>query len=89
VVSSVIMSNLVTLPPDLAAKVDERVSSGAATDVVDVIRAGLAALDAEDSRRFDTLRAKIERSISDPRASIPAEEVFGEVQSRLDAFERK
>jgi Arc/MetJ-type ribon-helix-helix transcriptional regulator len=37
-------SNLITLPPDLAAKVEERVASGASEDAVSVIREGLAAL---------------------------------------------
>lgn len=83
------MSSLITLPPDLAAKVEERVAAGVASDAVDVLRAGLLALDAEDARRFDAVRSKIERSISDPDPSIPAGQVFDEVNSRLDALERK
>ncbi|HVV33085.1 MAG TPA: type II toxin-antitoxin system ParD family antitoxin [Vitreimonas sp.] len=79
------MSNSITLPPDLAAKVEERVASGEADNAVEVIRAGLAALEADEVRRFEALRAKIERSISDPRPSIPADDVFAEILNGLDA----
>ncbi|MFT3726227.1 MAG: type II toxin-antitoxin system ParD family antitoxin [Terricaulis sp.] len=82
------MSNSITLPPDLAAKVEERVAAGDAHDAVEVIRAGLAALEAEEARKFDELRAKIDRTIADPRPSIPADEVFAEIEARIDAHRR-
>ncbi len=77
-----------TLPPDLIAKLDERVASGAAASVVDVVRDGLAALELEDARKLDALRAKISRSLDDPRPSIPADVVFDNVEKLLASLKR-
>ncbi len=40
------MANSLTLPPDLAAKVQAQIDAGAADNPVDVVRAGLEALEA-------------------------------------------
>ncbi len=77
-----------TLPPDLIAKLDERVASGAAASAVDVVRDGLAALELEDARKLDALRAKIARSMNDPRPSIPADQVFDNIEKLLASLKR-
>jgi antitoxin ParD1/3/4 len=77
-----------TLPPDLAAKLDARVASGAAASAVDVVRDGLAALEAEDVRKLDALRAKIARALADPRPPIPADAVFDSIDELLDSLKR-
>jgi antitoxin ParD1/3/4 len=74
-----------TLPPDVAAQLDARVASGEAADVIDVMRAALAALEAQDARKLEDVRAKIARSISDPRPSVAADEVFARVGQMLDS----
>jgi antitoxin ParD1/3/4 len=76
----------VDLPPDLAAKVEERIASGASVDAVGVVRDGLAALEAEDARKLEAVRDKIARAIADPRPSIPADEVFDRVQAVIAAI---
>ena len=82
------MSSTVTLPPDLAAKVDARIASGAADDAVDVVRAGIEALEAADAAKLDALRAKVARALADPRPSVPADEVFDRTNALLDALAR-
>lgn len=73
----------ITLPPELAARLDERIASGAAEDAVAVVRDGLAALEAEDARRLAAIRAKVERAMSDPRPSSEAADVFARVERAL------
>lgn len=82
------MSSTVTLPPDLAAKVDARIASGAADDAVDVVRAGIEALEAADAAKLGALRAKVARALTDPRPSAPADDVFDRTNALLDALAR-
>jgi antitoxin ParD1/3/4 len=84
------MTKTIDLPADLAAKVEERVASGAAKNPADVVRAGLEALEAEDARKLEALRAKVGRALSDPRPSRPADEVFDDVEALVrSSFGRK
>jgi Arc/MetJ-type ribon-helix-helix transcriptional regulator len=78
-----------TLPPDVAAQLDARVASGEATDVIDVMRAALAALEAQDARKLEDVRAKIARSVSDPRPSVAAGTVFDRVEEMLDSLQKR
>lgn len=65
---------------DLAEKVEERVRSGEYESASDVVRAGLEALEREE-REFDAmLKAKVEEALADPRPSIPAEQVFANLE---------
>lgn len=82
------MTKTIDLPADLAAKVEERIASGAATTPADVVRAGLEALEAEDARKLDALRAKVDRALSDPRPSRPADEVFSGVEALVRSLGR-
>lgn len=82
------MTTELRLPPDLAAKLDERVASGAAASAVDVVRDGLAALEAEDARRLQALRDKVARAMADPRPSAPADVAFDRVEAMLAALDR-
>lgn len=81
-------SNQITLPPDLAAKVEERVASGASQDAVSVVRDGLAALEAEEARQLEWLREKIARSLNDPRPSVPIDDAFARVAQALTEFNK-
>lgn len=83
------MTKTIDLPEDLAAKVEERIASGAATTPADVVRAGLEALDAEDSRKLEALRAKVDRALSDPRPARPAEEVLSKVEALVRSHSRQ
>jgi len=77
------MSNSLTLPPDLAAKVQAHIDSGAAADAVEVVRAGLEALEAAEVAKLEAVRSKIAKSLADPRPSVPADEVFARVESAI------
>jgi antitoxin ParD1/3/4 len=79
----------ITLPPDIKAKVEARIASGAASDAAEVIRSGLEALEAAEQAKLAALRAKIDKAISDPRPSIPAKETLDRVDAALEAFLRK
>lgn len=76
-------ANQITLPPDLAEKVEERIASGASEDAVGVMREALAALEAEDQRKLDRVREKVRQALADPRPSLQADDVFDEVDAML------
>lgn len=61
---------------DLRPKVESRVKSGAYASASEVIRAGVRALDREESAINDWLRERVETAFADPRPSIPARDVF-------------
>lgn len=67
---------------DLKERVDARVRSGAYASASEVLRAAVRALDREDAALQDALREEIERSLNDPRPSIPAEKVFAKLRQR-------
>jgi antitoxin ParD1/3/4 len=77
-----------SLPSDIAAELEARVAHGEAATVADVLRAALAALEAEESRKLDALREKIAKSFADPRPSVAADEVFDRVDRMLDSLKR-
>lgn len=80
------MAILIELPPDLAAKLKARVDSGESTDVIETLREALDALEAQDAAKLATVRAKVARSLNDPRPSIPADEVFDRVEAAVKAL---
>ena len=83
------MSNTLTLPPDLAAKVQAHIDAGAASDPVAVLRASLDALEAAEAGKLKAVRDKIARALADPRPSVPAAEAFARVEALIDASARK
>lgn len=82
------MQTSFSLPPDLAAKVQDRIASGAAADEVDALRAAFAALEASDIAKLDAVRTKIARSFSDPRPSDSADAVFDRIETALASLAR-
>ena len=78
----------VDLTPDLEIAIRRRVESGAYKSDLDVIRAGLRALDRDDeekARRLTQLDAAIARGIADADAGRvhPADEVFRQLRERV------
>ena len=81
-------SHSVDLTPDLEKAIRRRVDSDAYKSDVEVIRAGLRALDRADeerAHRLAQLDASIARGIADADAGRvhPADRVFGELRQRI------
>ena len=60
----------------LRKSVDDRVQSGSYASPDEVIRAGLLALEREESATHVWLTKLAEESLADPRPSVPAAQVF-------------
>jgi antitoxin ParD1/3/4 len=78
----------VDLTPDLETAIQRRLESGAYKSEVEVIRAGLRALDRDEeekARRLIEFDAAIARGLADAKAGRvhPAEEVFNELRERI------
>jgi antitoxin ParD1/3/4 len=67
---------------DLKERVDARVQSGSYASASEVLRAAVRALDREDEALRKALHGEIERSLNDPRPSIPAEKLFARLRQR-------
>ncbi|MBV9571303.1 MAG: type II toxin-antitoxin system ParD family antitoxin [Alphaproteobacteria bacterium] len=74
---------------DLKERVDSRVRSGSYASASEVLRAAVRALDREDDAIRSVLREEIDRSLNDPRPSIPAEQVFSTLRRRHERSRRK
>jgi len=61
-------------------KVEERVKAGAYASTDEVIQAALLALEREETDSNEWLTQLAEESLSDPRPSIPAAQVFRELR---------
>jgi antitoxin ParD1/3/4 len=78
----------VDLTPDIESAIRKRVDSGAYKSDVEVIRAGLVALDRHEEdvkRRLAAFDASIERGLADADAGRvrPADEVFDELREHI------
>ena len=67
-------------------KVEAWVASGEYASASEVVRAGLRALEDKEQAYTEWLRKRVQESMEDPRPSIPAEEVFDELEARLQAM---
>jgi antitoxin ParD1/3/4 len=61
--------------------VDRPVESGLYDSASEVIRAAVRALDREEAAIDEIMRQKIRASLADPRADIPAEDVFARLRA--------
>jgi len=62
--------------------VEERVQSGSYASADEVIRAGLLALEREEAATNVWLIQLAEKSLADPRPSVPAAQVFRELRAK-------
>ena len=66
----------------LRKKVEDRVQSGSYASADEVIRAGLLALEREEAATDEWLTELAKESLSDPRPSVPAAQVFRELRAK-------
>ncbi len=71
----------VTLGPQQAS-LEARLKSGAYGSASEIVRAGLRALDREETALDEILRRKVEASLADSRPSVAAEDVFTRLRHR-------
>jgi antitoxin ParD1/3/4 len=62
--------------------VEDRVQSGSYASADEVIRAGLLALEREESATEVWLTKLAEEAVADPRPSVPAAQVFRELRAK-------
>ncbi|HJQ56100.1 MAG TPA: type II toxin-antitoxin system ParD family antitoxin [Vineibacter sp.] len=68
----------ITLPPDMVRLIRDKVASGAYASTSEVIRDAMRVWqrhEEEHAERIAAIRARLQRSMDDPRPDIPAEEV--------------
>jgi len=73
----------ITVTPAMKRTLEERVASGQFASASELIREALRVwqkLEDEHQERLASIRARIQKSIDDPRPGIPAEEVFGRLK---------
>jgi antitoxin ParD1/3/4 len=63
------------------ASVDARVASGAYESASEVLRAGLRALEREETALNELIREKVLEAMNDPSPDIPALEVFDRLRA--------
>jgi len=68
----------ITLPPEMADAIKTRVEAGLYASTSEAMRAAVRALlrdEEEKEERLAALRARVRRSLEDPRPSLPGREV--------------
>lgn len=78
----------VTVTPQMAQMIREKVESGQYASASEVIRAGLRALQTEEEEHAERLawvKARIRASVENPGPGHSSEEVFGRLRARLEA----
>jgi len=62
--------------------VDERVKSGSYASADEVVRAGLLALEREETATHEWLIQLAEEAMADPRPSVPAKQAFADLRAK-------
>jgi putative addiction module CopG family antidote len=79
----------ITLPPDLAEAVENKVSSGTYASVSEVLRDGVRALLDRDAAVEQWLRDEVvaghKEYLADPSRAVPAEDILPRIRARRAA----
>lgn len=70
----------VSLPAQIVGEIKSRVDAGTYASVTEVMRAALQALHREEQVRDQVVDTKIREALNDPRASVPAADVFDRIE---------
>ena len=76
----------ITIPSHYAKLVREKVSSGTYSSNSEVIREALRVWETQNEvkrTRLEVLKSAIRKSLEDPRPSLPADEVFEDLESGM------
>lgn len=73
----------------LAARAEARVKSGDYSSISEVVREGIRALDREDEMMLNLLKKRLAEIDDDPRADLPIEEAFAEMDVFIAEYKAK
>ena len=82
----------ITVTAQQAETIRQQIASGAYASASEVIRAGLRALEREREeyqQHIDSIRARIQESLDDPRPSLPLKEAMDELRDYIRSLEPK
>ncbi len=78
----------ITLPPEMVDAIKSRVASGEFGSTSEVLRTAMRQWlrgEEEHEARLEAIRARIRRSLDDPRTCCSADEVFDRLEAKLRA----
>lgn len=82
----------ITLPTEMVAEIKKQVESGRYASTSEVLRDAMRAWmrdEEEHSERLAAIRARITRSLDDPKPPIPLEDAMARVRARAQDLLRK
>lgn len=77
----------ITLPAEMVAAIKKQVDSGRYASTSEVLRDAMRAwmLDEEEhAERLASIRARITRSLDDPRPAVPLDDAFAHIRSNVE-----
>ncbi|WIY51677.1 type II toxin-antitoxin system ParD family antitoxin [Devosia sp. YIM 151766] len=81
----------ITLPAEMVAAIKESVDSGRYSSTSEVLREAMRAWmrdEEEHAERLAALRARIKRSLDDPKPTVPLDDAFVRVRAHADRLLR-
>ena len=76
----------ITLPPEMVAVIREQVDTGRYASVSEVLRHAMRSWmreEEEHTERLAAIRARIARSLDDPRPAVPLDEAMGRLEAHV------
>jgi antitoxin ParD1/3/4 len=76
----------ITLPPEMVAVIREQVDTGRYASVSEVLRHAMRSWmreEEEHTERLAAIRARLARSLDDPRPAVPLDEAIGRLEAHV------